>query len=183
MALTRAAWVQKYLPLVTRLTKGTGIFAQIMMAQAIVESQGKIGGTYYPGQSTLAREHNNFFGIKANKGWDGQKVNLPTREVQNGNSVIVDAWFRKYDSVEDSMRDYVGFLLANKRYKDAGVFEAKTIQEQAQRIKDAGYATGESYADLITRVAKSLPTLPGIAGAGTVFAVIVLGLLIKEYGN
>jgi flagellum-specific peptidoglycan hydrolase FlgJ len=46
------------------------------------------------------------------------------------------------------------FLQENPRYKNAGVFEAKTVKEQAQALKRAGYATAPGYADLVFDVYK-----------------------------
>lgn len=154
--LTRNEWITKYYPTVRSLTTGTGIFPQVMMAQAIIESQAQIEGTWYPAQTNLAANYNNIFGIKADSSWKGNIINLPTVEIQNGQKVTVTSRFRSYNTVDDSFRDYITFLKSNKRYSDYGVFNSQTIEEQATRIMKAGYATGLNYASLIVDVARGI---------------------------
>ena len=76
--LTRAQWSEKYAPLAVKVSAGTGIFPQTILAFAIVESQGKINGVWYPGQNAAARQANNYFGIKKFPQWFGPVVDLPT---------------------------------------------------------------------------------------------------------
>ena len=73
-----------------------------MIAQAILESDS--------GQSTLSQKPSyNFFGIKGD--YNGQSVTLPTWEDDGkGNPYYIDAAFRSYGSVENSLQDYVDFL-------------------------------------------------------------------------
>ena len=180
MPLTRQEFIQEYLPLATRLTRGTGIIPSVMMAQAIIESQGKIGGKWYVGQSQLAKKHNNYFGIKANKGWTGKKAYLKTKEeTPEGEIITLSEPFRAYENIEESFRDYIQFLLANPRYKKAGVFDAKTVEEQAKRLKEAGYATGSKYAELITAVAKNIPAT-AVGSASVLVVLMLIGLMLKQ---
>lgn len=183
MLLTREEFVKKYSPFVTSITKGTGIFPQVMLAQAILESQGRVNGKYYPGQSKLARDYNNYFGIKASAGWKGKAVDLKTNEVYNGNTVTITDAFRVYNSVEDSMRDYLKFLQENPRYTKAGVFTASTPKEQAERLRAAGYATNPNYASLIDSIGNSIAKYIDIAKKNpiaTIAVVIGLFFLIKN---
>lgn len=155
MLLTRKEFIHKYEPVVRSAIANTGLFAETVFSQAIVESQGKVNGTYYPGQSKLARLYNNYFGIKANKGYIGPKVNLNTGEYDNsGNFFIVGDWFRTYDSFTDSVQDYVLFLKKNPRYKD--VFKAKNWKAQIKELQRAGYATNPNYSTLLITVGDSL---------------------------
>ncbi len=130
---------------------GTKIFPSVKMAQAILESTGKVKNEWIAGASKLAFKYNNFFGIKdqANDEWHGDKVNLPTREVIKGKSVTVDSFFRVYDSPLASFQDHSKFLQKNPRYKKAGVFDAETPEEQAHKLQAAGYATDPNYAKLL----------------------------------
>lgn len=155
---TREEFTKEFSPYVNTVIKGTGILAGTLFSQAVLESSGKYntGGQWKVGGSKLAQEANNFFGIKADKSWKGKVYNIKTREVLNGKDSFVKDDFRKYDSVKDSIKDYVNFLLNNKRYKDAGVFNAKTVEEQAIALKKAGYATDPNYPKLVTGVYKSL---------------------------
>ena len=151
---TRQEFVQKYLPYVKQVTAGTGILPGTLMAQAIIESQGKINGTYMVGGSTLSRKANNFFGIKAGPAWKGKIFNIDTGEYTPSGQYYTQkgAAFRSYDSVKDSISDYVNFLKTNSRYEKAGVFQAKTVLDQAVALKKAGYATALNYPSTINSV-------------------------------
>jgi flagellum-specific peptidoglycan hydrolase FlgJ len=144
--MTRKEYIEQFKNVVLEAVKGTGLFPSLMMAQAILESSDIKG---VPGNSTLARLHNNHFGIKADKSWTGKKVNLKTREVYDGQSVMIGDYFRVYDHAQQSFKDRVEFLKKHSRYTKAGVFTAKTPEQQAQALKDAGYATDPHYATIL----------------------------------
>jgi mannosyl-glycoprotein endo-beta-N-acetylglucosaminidase/stage II sporulation protein P len=147
---TRKEFINEFGAYVHKVTNGTGILPGTLIAQLFLESSSK--GVV--GASKLSQDANNYFGIKCGGGWDGPKYYIETREVLNGRSVMVPACFRAYGSIKDSIQDYVLFLQENPRYKNAGVFEAKTVKEQAQALKRAGYATAPAYADLVFNVYK-----------------------------
>jgi flagellum-specific peptidoglycan hydrolase FlgJ len=150
---TRSEFVDEFGAFIHKEIKGTGILAGTLIAQAILESSGKdSSGNWKVGGSKLSREAKNYFGIKASNGWKGKIYNIDTGEVYNGKEVVVNANFRAYNSVKDSIRDYVKFLQENGRYAKAGVFKAKTVEEQAKRLKQAGYATASAYADTVNKV-------------------------------
>ena len=154
MAYTREQFVEKYGGFIAHAVKGTGILQGTVIAQAIIESQGKASdGKYYVGNSKLSREANNYFGIKCHN-WGGKGYNINTgEETKDGVKYIEkNACFRAYDTVEDSIKDYVKFLKENPRYSKAGVFEAKTVKEQAEALKRGGYATASNYASMIDKV-------------------------------
>jgi len=179
--LTREAFVFKYYPFVKKITQGTGIFPQILLAQAIIESQGNIGGHMYVGASKLADKYNNYFGIKASSKWKGPVVDMKTGEVINSQNVTVTSKFRVYSTPEDSMRDFVKFLQENKRYREAGVFEAESYADQALKIAAAGYATNESYGEMVqqvaSRVQKYISDLSGPGGWNNI-AVWIAGVAL-----
>lgn len=142
--LTRSQFIEKYGPIAKAVSRGSGLFPSVTMAQAILESGN--------GNSKLSTHANNFFGIKADKSWQGKKINLPTREVINGKEVMVDAWFRAYDSPGESFLDRVDFLTSMSRYRNAGVFIAPTPEQQAIALQKAGYATDPVYAELLIKL-------------------------------
>lgn len=181
MALTREQFINKYKNAVSNITTNSGIFPEVLFAQAIVESQGKVNGVYYPGESQLAKKYNNYFGIKADKRWTGPKVNLKTGEVINNTPIVVSDYFRVYSNFEDSAKDYVRFLQLNPRYKAAGVFDAKTFKEQIEKIHNAGYATNPSYKDIITSVATRVSDFikaNPIKTGGTTLLLVLIGAFI-----
>jgi len=145
MSYTRLEFVEKYGGYISNAVKGTGLLQGTVIAQGIIESQGRVAdGSNEVGASKLARNSNNFFGIKCHN-WGGKGYNIDTGEVAKDGSLYVDknACFRKYDSVEDSIDDYVKFLKDNPRYENAGVFQAQTVREQAEAllfVKKINYA-------------------------------------------
>ena len=148
---SRKQFIEQYGAFVHKATRGTGILPGTLIAQLFIESQSK-NKPGVVGSSGLTQRSSNYFGIKCAGGWKGQTVYADTREVINGNSVTVKACFRKYDSIEDSIKDYINFLQSNSRYKNAGVFEAKTVKQQAEALKRAGYATATNYAAFINDI-------------------------------
>lgn len=124
--------------------KKNGILPSVAISQAILESNW--------GKSELSAKYNNYFGIKADAGWNGRVVNFSTKENYND---VIDANFRAYDSMGDSVNDFGKFLNVNSRYKENGLFDGKNYIDQAQALEDAGYSTkkndkGEAiYADLL----------------------------------
>jgi flagellar protein FlgJ len=155
---SRKDFTIKYGPFINSITEGTGILPGTLIAQAILESSGKYNGVWSVGGSGLSRKANNFFGIKCGPNWKGATYNINTGEYSAGGTYYVqqNACFRKYASVEDSMKDYINFLKVNKRYATAGVFTAKTVKEQAQALKNAGYATAPNYAKTVYDVYLSI---------------------------
>src|SRR5436309_11377623 len=116
----------------------TGVPTSVTIAQAILET--------YWGSSFLAREANNYFGIKAQTkpGSDGV-VWIDAWEVEAGQNVVRPEPFRKYSNVVESLVDHGRFFLENSRYRHA--LEAKNdAREFARRINAAGYATDPAYA-------------------------------------
>lgn len=185
---SRKEFIEKYGAFIHKVTTGTGILPGTLIAQAFLESSGngKVGG------STLSREANNFFGIKCGPNWSGNTYDIKTKEYSGNTPYYVMACFRKYESVEDSIKDYVNFLQVNDRYKNAGVFEAKTVKAQAEALKRAGYATAPGYAQLVFDIYKPYAALiddqktlmAGFGNVKKIFGVILLAVgatLIQNY--
>jgi peptidoglycan endopeptidase LytF len=114
-------------------TLGTKIFPSVKMAQAVLESGW--------GNSFLATNAHNFFGIKADASWGGPKIQrYDAAEGSND-------YYRVYKDAAGSFRDHTEFLLNNSRYANNGVFNAQTPEEQCYALKAAGYATDPGYAE------------------------------------
>ncbi|HOI01036.1 MAG TPA: glycoside hydrolase family 73 protein [Bacteroidales bacterium] len=137
--MDKKTFIERFSPVVVQATSDTGLFPSVMMAQAALESAW--------GSSKLSSQYNNFFGIKADRSWNGPVVNLSTGEFIGGNYVTIMDGFRVYTDPVDSFMDRIKFLKKNPRYKP--VFEAKTPEEQAQKLQAAGYATDPQYASKI----------------------------------
>lgn len=184
--MRRADWLKENVGQAVAVSKDTGIFPATVLAAAVLESSGKVNGYYEPGQSLLAKNANNYFGIKAGPGWSGPVINLQTGEYLNGQYVTVTGTFRKYSSPAASFADYINFLKVNPRYKAAGVFSATSPHEQAQALQRAGYATDPQYANklisLINEAAPYLKNIAPIVAGGAGFFLLLLGgyYLIKK---
>ncbi len=142
--MTREEYIDRYKDDAVRATQGSGLFASVLLTQGIVESNN--------GNSVLSQKYHNHFGIKANSAWTGKRVNMQTNEVYNGNTVTIGDYFRVYDSDYEGFLDRTRFLTSNPRYAKAGVFAAKTPEDQIQALKNAGYATDPNYVTILTSV-------------------------------
>jgi flagellum-specific peptidoglycan hydrolase FlgJ len=181
--LGRKDWIRKYYPIAAKVTAGTGIFPETMLAMAVVESQGKgSDGNYYPGLGLVARTANNYFGIKASSAWKGATIDLPTP----GDADKISK-FRKYNSVSDSIADFINFLKVNPRYTKAGVFSAASYPEQIIAIARAGYAENPNYSSVITSVANKVKEYTADIrntidrNSGTLLPILLAGFLIGAF--
>jgi hypothetical protein len=127
----------------------TCVPASVSIAQAILESE---WGNKHLGDA------NNYFGIKAWPRQDGTidygdiaigYVQATTQEWNGTEYVTVQAYFRKYRSMEDSFRDHAYFFLQNPRYAEA-MQHVSNPCEFARKIAQAGYATAPDYASNLT---------------------------------
>ena len=107
--------------------------ASITLAQGILESGS--------GESSLATEGNNHFGIKCNDNWNGETIIEDDDEKGE--------CFRKYSKAVDSYRDHSLFLTQRERY--LFLFEYKNTEYKmwAEGLKKAGYATNPEYPNLL----------------------------------
>ena len=108
----------------------TGVPASITLAQGLLESQ--------YGESELAREFNNHFGIKCHSDWKGAK----TYYDDDNRSEC----FRVYSSAEESFRDHSDFLRYQSRYAFLFDLNPYDYKSWARGLKSAGYATDPAYA-------------------------------------
>ena len=152
--LSESVAAEKILKLVHENDK-SGVLYSVSAAQCILES-GYV-------KTTLAKIANNCFGMKITLSgntwdtyWDGvSKVTLPTWEHYNGRDVTVNADFRRYPCIEDSIQDHSEYLLGamnggNIRYK--GLLVAKDYREAITIIKNGGYATDPNYISKICNI-------------------------------
>ena len=109
--------------------------ASITLAQGILESGN--------GNSKLAMEANNHFGIKCH-GWNGDKIYM--------NDDAKGECFRSYRNAKESYKDHSLFLKNNSRYKSLFNYNIKDYKSWAKGLKKAGYATNKSYAELLIKI-------------------------------
>ena len=131
-SMTGFAYIEQYKDVAIAEMNTYGIPASIKLAQAILESGN--------GNSYLAREANNHFGIKCGGVWNGPSV----RRSDDGPNDC----FRVYKSPHESFRDHSEFLL-RKRYEKLFTLAKDDYKGWARGLKAAGYATNPRYAELL----------------------------------
>lgn len=156
--LSAKDFYNKYWDLAVKVTEGTGIYPEVLMAQMATEST----------WGNTLNERNGYagFGVKAHDKWKGKTIDLNTWENKNGQRVDTKATFQAYDSVEDAMKGYIENLQATPSYGEKGVFQAESPDDQIQRIKDAGYATSDNYAPFIQNMMKEAKQM-GLGGGNS----------------
>lgn len=107
--------------------------ASITLAQGILESAN--------GNSRLARQANNHFGIKCHENWQGGTFYQDDDEANE--------CFRSYGNASESYIDHSLFLKNRSRY--SGLFQLNLTDYKgwATGLKAAGYATNPKYASLL----------------------------------
>lgn len=112
-----------------------GIPASITMAQALLESGA--------GQSELALNANNHFGIKCNNDWMGG--------VYYHDDDSKGECFRHYNDAADSFKDHSKFL-QRTRYATCFEIAVEDYEGWARRLKECGYATDPLYAEKLVKI-------------------------------
>ena len=143
-------FVSRMLPAAQRASQASGVPAQLIMAQAALESGwGKREIRAEDGKTSF-----NVFGIKADKSWKGPVVETTTTEYVNGTAQKTQAKFRAYGSYEESFADYARFLTSNPRY--ANVLATPDAAQAAHGLQRAGYATDPNYGGKLVRIMEQM---------------------------
>ena len=140
--MTSAEFIAALAPAARASAAKTGVPASFVIAEGALESGW--------GKSQLAIQALNLFGVKADAGWHGDVLVMPTREFLRGQWVMVPARWRKYSDWQGCIDDHARFLIGNPRYKAA--FACKDGRAFARAVAAAGYATDPNYADKIIAV-------------------------------
>ncbi len=107
--------------------------ASITLAQGLLESGS--------GNSRLAKQGNNHFGIKCKKDWTGCSILEDDDALQE--------CFRCYNTAHESYKDHSKFLKENKRYAALFSLDIMDYKGWAAGLLAAGYATNQKYTDLL----------------------------------
>lgn len=153
--LSSAQVIAKVAPLYTETQKSSGILASIRLAQFILESGF--------GKSELAQNANNPHGMKtvlSGNTWGGSVWDQistyakQTAEWVKGKYVTIIGKFRKYENIEESVKDHVAYLSNAKdgnRLRFEGLKGCTDYRQAAQIIKDGGYATSPDYVEKLCK--------------------------------
>ncbi|WP_447951376.1 glucosaminidase domain-containing protein [Chryseobacterium koreense] len=130
---TEDQYIQKFAPFAVEEMEKYKIPASITLAQGLLETGG--------GQSRLAIQGNNHFGIKCKEDWTG-KTMTHTDDAPN-------ECFRVYDDPRDSYEDHSKFLAYRKYYQNLFKLDMQDYRSWAHGLKKAGYATNPRYAYIL----------------------------------
>jgi LysM repeat protein len=128
-------YIEKYRDIAISEMKRTGVPASITLAQGMVESN--------YGQSRLATEAFNHFGIKCHNGWTGATIR---HDDDHRNEC-----FRRYRNAQESFYDHSDFLRTGSRYSFLFSLSPYDYKGWAHGLKKAGYATNPDYANMLIR--------------------------------
>ena len=121
----------------------TGIPASIKLGQGIIESDA--------GNSKLAKNSNNHFGIKCKKEWTGDTYYHEDDDYDRAGRLI-ESCFRAYYSSYESYIDHSEFLTNRDRYQSLFSYHHTDYKQWAFGLKSAGYATAKGYAEKLISV-------------------------------
>ena len=131
-----------------------GVPFEVVIAQAALETGW--GQKIIKGQN--GESSNNLFNIKADSRWAGDKITKDTLEFEQGSMIKKSEPFRTYQSLTDSVDDYINFLSTSERYQDA-LQDPGNVEHFLQGLQKAGYATDPRYADKILGTLKTVTNL------------------------
>jgi LysM repeat protein len=134
--MTRQEYIDHFAKVAIQEMNEFHIPASITLAQGCLESG--------DGNSSLARDANNHFGIKCNNGWTGKSVRHDDDSRRE--------CFRKYQSAWESYRDHSLFLRNNVRYAQLFSLKITDYKGWAKGLKRAGYATDPRYPERLIRI-------------------------------
>lgn len=134
--ITREEYIGKYKHVAIQKMKEYGIPASITLAQACLESDN--------GNSVLAVQANNHFGIKCHDTWTGEKI--------YHDDDAKGECFRSYKNAKHSFDDHSDFLRYRKRYEFLFDLDPKDYKAWASGLKKAGYATNPNYANMLIKI-------------------------------
>jgi len=127
-------YIDKYKKFAIEEQLRTGVPASITLAQGIHETSA--------GNSELASEANNHFGIKCKSNWTGETFLHDDDKKQE--------CFRKYPNAQQSYIDHSDFLRGSSRYQSLFEMEITDYVGWATGLKKAGYATNPAYVKRLT---------------------------------
>ena len=128
-------YIEQWKSVAVQQQKQYGIPASITMAQALLESAA--------GQSELAVNANNHFGIKCSNGWMGATY--------RHDDETAGECFRKYDDAAESYRDHSLFL-QRQRYAVCFEIAAEDYEGWANQLRACGYATDKAYPQKLVKL-------------------------------
>lgn len=144
---TSHPFINQISPEVVRLSNQYGIYASVMLAQTILESN--------YGNSRLSQAPiYNLFGMKGK--YNGQGANFQTKEYKDSGTYQIRSTFKKYTSYTESLEDYAKLirngLTHNPRYYAGAWKENTKSYRDATAILAGRYASDLSYSKKLNQI-------------------------------
>jgi hypothetical protein len=139
--MDRQEFIERIIPMALEGYKKYGILPSLCIAQACLESN---FGTRHMGDA------NNYFGFKVSRSWKGKTITLPTKEWDGKKMISVQAKFRAYDTLEDSVNDYLRLIGTVRRYQ--ATCKATDYLTATREVYRAGYATDPKYPQKLQKI-------------------------------
>ncbi len=136
------AYVNRFSKVAQAEMEKYGIPASIKLAQGLLESNA--------GNSPIARENNNHFGIKC------FSRNCRKGHCRNFEDDSHKDFFRAYRSAWESFRAHSLMLTESERYKPLFALPKNDYRAWATGLAEAGYATDPDYAEKVARLIEEL---------------------------
>jgi hypothetical protein len=137
-------YVSQYKDLAIEEQLRTGIPASIKLSMGLLESSF--------GQSRLATEANNHFGIKWWNVNDGAAFVEAMDDDTDKAGNPTPSKFVKFSSAEESYRKHSEFLMTRARYRVLFNYDRSDYRSWAEGLKACGYATAPDYAEKLIRI-------------------------------
>lgn len=134
-------YLKRFAPLAVESMEKYGIPASITLAQGLLESN--------VGDSRLAKENNNHFGIKC------FETNCKTGHCTNYTDDSHKDFFRKYANAAESYQAHSRFL-QRPRYAHLEKLGTKDYKNWAHGLRKAGYATDKKYGPKLIKIIEAL---------------------------
>ncbi len=133
-------YINTYSSIAVKEMQRGGVPASITLSQGILESSF--------GNSALAVDAKNHFGIKCHSGWEGDSYWKYDDEA-------TPSCFRVYCSPTESFIDHTNFLTGRERYADLFLLDKADYMAWARGLQEAGYATADDYAEKLVRLIRT----------------------------
>ena len=142
----RSEYIGRFRDIAIKEMKRAGVPASIKLAQGILESS--------CGNSPLARNANNHFGIKCASSWKGSTY-LHRDDDYDENGQLIESCFRAFENAEACYIAHSEFLCdpqKKSRYGFLFLLDPTDYRSWAKGLSSAGYATSQTYADALIRI-------------------------------
>lgn len=141
--------IKKFIAYIAPMIQREGFARGYAVVSATIAQAIKEGAA---GQSSLAKEYHNHFGLKCSKAWlkaGNPSICLKTKEEYKvGTLTDISAFFRVYPDDEAGVEGYYDFI-STPRYDN--LRSAKNYRQFAEYLKADGYATSSTYVESLCR--------------------------------